>query len=307
MLKEIFLYIFLSTIIFKIFQKYFSILVLDKPSFRSSHNKVTPTSGGLVFLLIHFINILLTGNYKLLILLPIGILGFFDDVININQLYRLIFQSLNISIIYFSYFNFSIFNLIHLSSSITFLISLFLGLLLVNCINFMDGIDGLVASNMSLIFLNYAFVNNRDFLGITICLFVFLFYNWCPAKLFMGDSGSTFLGIILFFMIFTNKNLNSSLTIFLTASPLLMDSITCILRRLLNRENIFSAHNKHLYQRLQRNGMKHSKVTLIYTFSTFLLLLLSHFNNLIMMSTLVILLFIFGIYLEKRYAMPFKA
>ena len=80
MVKEIFLYIFLSTIIFKIFQKYFSKLILDKPGFRSSHNKDIPTSGGLVFLLIHFINILVTGNYKLLILLPIGILGFVDDL-----------------------------------------------------------------------------------------------------------------------------------------------------------------------------------------------------------------------------------
>ena len=175
MVKEIFLYIFLSTIIFKIFQKYFSILILDKPNFRSSHNKVIPTSGGLVFLLIHFINILFTGNYKLLILLPIGILGFLDDLFNINQFYRLFFQFLNISIIYFSYVNSSIFNMIQLYSSIIFLISLFLGLLLVNCINFMDGLDGLVASNMSLIFLNYAFLNNSDFLGITICLFILSF------------------------------------------------------------------------------------------------------------------------------------
>ncbi len=307
MVKEIFLYIFLSTIIFKIFQKYFSKLILDKPVSRSSHYKDIPTSGGLVFLLIHLINIFITGNYKLLILLPIGILGFFDDLFNLKQLYRLIFQVLNISIIYFSYINFSIFNTIQLSSSVNFLITLFLGLFLINCINFMDGIDGLVASNMALIFLNYAFINNRDFLGITICLFIFLFYNWCPAKLFMGDSGSTFLGIILFYMIFTNKNFDSSLTMFLTVSPLLMDSIICILRRLLNRENIFSAHKKHLYQRLQRNGMKHSEVTLIYTFSTFLLLILSHLNNLIMMYTFVILLIIFGIYLEKRYALPFKA
>ena len=266
-----------------------------------------PTSGGLVFLLIHFINILNTGNYKLLILLPIGIIGFIDDLYNIKQIYRLIFQFLNVFIISFLFANFSIFNTIQLSNSVTFLITLFLGLLLINCINFMDGIDGLVASNMFLIFLNYAFVNNRDFLGITVCLFVFLFYNWSPAKLFMGDSGSTFLGMILFFMIFTNKDFNSSLTLFLTASPLLMDSIICIIRRLLNRENIFSAHNKHLYQRLYRSGIKHSHVTLIYLFSTFILLVSSYLNNLLIMSSIIVLILILGIYLEKKYAVPFKA
>jgi len=306
-LKEIFLYIFFSIISFEIFNKYISRLIIDKPDFRSSHNRNVPTSGGLVFILIQFINILLAGNYQLLMLLPIGILGFFDDLFNIKQLYRFIFQLINIFMIIVLNMNYDIFKVIQLSNGISIFIILFLGLLLVNCINFMDGIDGLVASNLLLIFLNYAFFNNTNFIGITICLIVFLFYNWSPAKIFMGDSGSTFLGLILFLMIITNKDFNSLLIMLLTTAPLMMDSIICIFRRILNSENIFSPHNKHLYQRLYRGGMEHSQVSLIYIISTFVLLIFSHFNNLMIMSSLIILLLILGIYLEKKYAIPFKS
>ena len=140
----------------------------------------------------------------------------------------------------------------------------------------MDGMDGLVASNMFLLFLNYSLNNNFDLISIPIVLFVFLFYNWSPAKLFMGDSGSTFLGLILFYITFSKNDFNSSLILLLTASPLLMDSFICIFRRLKNNENIFSPHKKHLYQRLHQNGMSHSKVSIIYASCTFILIIFSN-------------------------------
>ncbi len=305
MVQEFFLYIILSIICFKIFNKNISKLIIDKPSYRSSHIKDIPTSGGLVFLTIYLVNILISKNYYLLILLPIGLLGFLDDLFNLKQVYRLILQFLNIIFIALFFLNFDIFKDIQLANSIIFFVVIFLGLTLVNCINFMDGIDGLVASNMSLILINYTFTNNTAFIGITCSLLVFLFYNWSPAKIFMGDSGSTFLGIILFYLIFTNNDLPSALIMFLTAAPLLMDSITCIFRRILNNENVFSPHKKHLYQRLHQSGMKHSHVSLIYIFSTIILLFFSYFNNLIFMFFITSLLFILGIYLDKRYAIPF--
>ena len=77
---------------------------------------------------------------------------------------------------------------------------------MVNFINFMDGIDGLVAINMFLIFLNYSLINNFHLISIPIVLFIFLFYNWSPAKIFMGDSGSTFLGLLLFYITFSVLN-----------------------------------------------------------------------------------------------------
>ena len=91
-----------------------------------------------------------------------------------------------------------------------------------------------------------------------------------------------------------------------TASALLMDSIVCIFRRLNNKENIFTPHKKHLYQRLNQNGMSHQKVAAIYAIGTLILIFFSQTNNLVLMSSLVFVLFLFGIYLEKNYAKPFN-
>ena len=74
----------------------------------------------------------------------------------------------------------------------------FLATSIINFANFADGIDGLLSSSMIIIFVLSALQNNNNsFLwGIVGCLVGFLFYNWQPSKLFMGDVGSTFLGAI---------------------------------------------------------------------------------------------------------------
>ena len=305
--KELILYTILSILFFKIFNKYFSNFIVDRPILRSSHVSDTPTSAGIIFLLIHVIYVLLNKNYLLLIFVPIGILGFLDDILNIKQIYRLFFQSISVFLISFLFFNFDIFYNYQLPNGIIFLIFLFIGLTLINFINFMDGMDGLVSINMFLILLNYSLINNFDLIAIPVVLLVFIFYNWYPAKIFMGDSGSTFLGLILFYITFSKNDLNSSLILILTASPLLMDSFICIVRRLKNNENIFSPHKKHLYQRLHQKGMKHSKVSIIYALCTLTLLIFSHTNNLIIMSSLTFFVFFVGIYLEKYHAISFNS
>lgn len=304
--KELILYIIFSIFFYQIFNKYVSKYIIDKPVNRSSHNENIPTSGGIVFIFIHIIYVFLSKNYNLLVLIPVGILGFFDDVFNMSRLYRLIVQSINILLLCLLSVNFDIFASLNFPNFIILFLLLILGLTLINCINFMDGIDGLVASNIFLILLNYSLSNSLDLIAIPIVLFVFLFYNWSPAKLFMGDSGSTFLGIILFYVIISQNDLNSSLLIISTASALLMDSIVCIFRRLNNKENIFTPHKKHLYQRLNQNGMSHQKVAAIYAIGTLILIFFSQTNNLVLMSSLVFVLFLFGIYLEKNYAKPFN-
>ena len=304
--KELISYIIISLLFFKIFYKYISKFIIDRPVNRSSHFENVPTSAGIVFLLIHIIYVFLNKNYSLLFLIPTGILGFFDDLFNIRQIYRLVIQSINICLLCIFLVNFDIFSSLQFSNLIVFFLLLIIGLSLINLINFMDGIDGLVASNMFLILLNYSLSNNLSLIGIPIVLFVFLFYNWSPAKLFMGDSGSTFLGLVLFYIAFSQNDLQSSLLLIATASPMLMDSTICILRRLNNKENIFYPHKKHLYQRLNQNGMSHQKVSIIYSISTLILILFSHTNNLIIMSSLICLLFFIGMFLEKYYAKPFN-
>ena len=111
---------------------------------------------------------------------------------------------------------------------------------------------------------------------------------------------------LLFYISFSRNDLHSALVLLFTASPLLMDSLFCIVRRIKNNENIFSPHKKHLYQRLHQHGMNHQEVSIIYAVSTSILLIFSYTSNLIIMAGLTFLLFTFGIYLEKNYAKPFN-
>jgi Fuc2NAc and GlcNAc transferase len=78
----------------------------------------------------------------------------------------------------------------------------------------------------------------------------------------MGDSGSTFLGAII------------AITL-----PIITDAIYTLSRRLLNHENIFEAHRKHLYQRLQQTGLGHSTVTSLYIILNLLIGLVIFTNN----------------------------
>ncbi len=304
--KEVILYIILSLFLFNIFNKYLAKFIIDRPVFRSSHIGDTPTSAGIIFILIHLSYVFLNKDYSLLLLVPIGILGYLDDIFNIKQIYRLLVQSINIILTSFLLLDLETFSNYQFSNGFTLFIFLFIGLTLINCVNFMDGIDGLVSSNIFIILLNYSLMNNLDLIAIPVVLFVFLFYNWNPAKMFMGDSGSTFLGLILFYITFSKNDFISSLILLLTASPLLLDSSICILRRFKNNENIFSPHKKNLYQRLHQNGMSHSKVSIIYASCTFILVIFSQTNNLIIMSSMTLLVFIIGTFLEKYYAIPFK-
>jgi len=98
----------------------------------------------------------------------------------------------------------------------------------------------------------------------------FLLFNWPPAKIFMGDIGSTFLGfafaVLALLLADTTNNLSPAM---LFVIPLLLlhfifDTVFTFSRRLLARENVFQAHRSHLYQLLNRCGFSHRRVSLIY-------------------------------------------
>ena len=87
--------------------------------------------------------------------------------------------------------------------------------------------------------------------------------------------------------------------------PLLGDAFLTLLRRFFNGENIFTAHKKHLYQRLHQGGMNHAQVSIIYLFNTIILSAVNFFMpNSILIATIFFVILI-GIILEKNYAIPF--
>ena len=278
------------------------------PNDRSSHLNPTTNGGGICFAIVSSLYSFLLGNNILLLCLPLSIIGFIDDFRNLKPLIRYIFQLLTVlSLILISgwlNFLFAKFSSLWMIFLVT-LILIIISTAIINFVNFMDGVDGLVAICMSIIFLTVSLSGELTYLPILGSLIGFLILNWKPAKVFMGDSGSTFLGALYLSIIFKSDTYIESLKYFLLITPLIADTVSTLLRRIFAKQNIFAAHKKHLYQRLFQAGLSHEKVSLIYagmTLSMCLIYVLADLNALVFMAMILLSL---GFWLDKNVAYSF--
>ena len=180
------------------------ILSLDQPNSRSSHSQPTPRGGGLVFVVISSFCCLISlfiGSFSALSLLPLvsaplAIVGLIDDRQTLSASWRYCVQVLTalpvvaLSPIAFPFYFAASRSLLFLFYLVLLLISI---TAVINFTNFMDGLDGLVAGCMLVVILSLSFSLNAPWplwalvgslLGLLVC-------NWSPAKVFMGDVGST--------------------------------------------------------------------------------------------------------------------
>jgi Fuc2NAc and GlcNAc transferase len=148
----------------------------------------------------------------------------------------------------------------------------------VNLFNFMDGIDGIAAAQamfMGLAGALLAVVANPAaggepvvwlLIGIAAASFGFLLLNWPPAKIFMGDAGSTYLGFVIavLALISVGAGWLTLMQWVILAAAFVTDATVTLVRRLLLRERIFEAHRRHAYQVLSRRWGSHRRVTLAF-------------------------------------------
>ena len=280
------------------------------PNERSSHKKTKLKSGGIFFILMVLISNLIFVFFKgsseisqiIFICSLLSLIGLADDLFFLSSKIRYLIQII---------FSFFIVNTVHPfllldQNYITLIALIFLGTVIINFINFIDGLDGILigCSIPILIFTQINFPNIQIITAIA-SMIAFLKWNWDPSKIFMGDCGSNYLGSLIFFCILNKgEYLIDFKTIFIIL-PILLDCSWCIIRRFLNKENIFIAHKKHLYQRLNQNGISHSNVSLIYIILCLANLLISFQNNLNIFIFLSVLEILFLIYLDKTYAKKF--
>ncbi len=105
----------------------------------------------------------------------------------------------------------------------------------------------------------------------------FLFHNWSPAKIFMGDVASTFLGYTFAVLPLLSADQGGDALMLgtLLMWTFIMDAGVTFIRRALKREQLFSAHRTHLYQRLVIGGYKHATISVLYILLTLLAGILS--------------------------------
>lgn len=263
----------------------FQTALVDIPNDRSSHTQPTPRGGGLGFLLAFVVTALGAWMGHLFrpdlfdalwppsfaviaVISPLAVVGLVDDRYNISAKIRYAVQlgAAAIALFSFGLLPQPWFALTPLTTIVLGAITLIGCTALINFYNFMDGLDGLVASvtALQLAFLA-VYLQQPIWWLLVAALLGFLWWNWSPAKIFMGDVGSTVLGgSVAIALIAPTADPLRSLSAFAITLPLTADAIYTLTRRWLQGENIFQAHRTHLYQRLQQSGWSHRQVAIAY-------------------------------------------
>jgi Fuc2NAc and GlcNAc transferase len=249
---------------------------LDQPGARSSHSIPTPTGGGfpavLAFLLVSSLAVAVHAvpggarfRASLLCGAALSLLGLLDDALDLPAAVRFLVHGLVAGVV------------VHwlghpTPQGVPTLLAGALAVVvvagLINAFNFMDGIDGLVGGT-GIVIVSVLGVLSRDAFWFLLAASYagFLAFNWPPARIFMGDAGSTVLGGLVGVALLSGRAELEPRHLLILA-PLVGDSAYTIARRLLRRENILRAHHSHLYQRLFRAGHPHGAISACYAFAT---------------------------------------
>ena len=261
--------------------------MMDLPGHRKIHEEAIPNLGGIViffgFLLSLLFVVQIEGQIKALLIggVIILLLGVVDDIVDLSPKHKFIIQMVPslIVIIYNSdLINSFIVNQLKIFDLLGYLlypILIFWIVGVTNSINLIDGLDGL-ACGISLIalvtFLILGLRQNLEALGLisialTGSMLAFLKFNFYPAKIFLGDSGSTFAGFMLasigaLWVLNSGNAFFMLIPIIVLALPV-FDTLFAIWRRYRGHYPIFQGDKGHLHHRLLARGMVHKNVVFI--------------------------------------------
>ena len=257
--------------------------ILANPNFRSLHQRPMPEGGGLVFsltLLATLATLWWNGFIDARVAQAIGLggavatlFGFADDLVHAHPVAKLLTQGGLAAWALFCFGGAPLLDVPFTPPAVDLAFSWFLLVWLMNAYNFMDGVDGMAASGAVFICSAAAVVlllvdGDRSLallLGLLgLCCGGFLLFNWPPASIFMGDSGSLFLGYCFGAFItgtITEGQINpwTWLVIF---GYFAGDTTTTTVTRICLTKNWYGAHRSHAYQNLARIWGDHRKVTI---------------------------------------------
>jgi Fuc2NAc and GlcNAc transferase len=268
--------------------------VVDIPNERSSHSDPTPRGGGIIIVILSLAFYIayasINGSIKWAYILgAIGIsaISWFDDLISIKSSWRFMVHSFAaiIAITGIGTLNLETFGIPE-SHWFSYIVTFLWIVWLTNAYNFMDGIDGIASSQAITASIGWAFfgfvAETPEITYFSAILLTtnlgFIIHNWSPAKIFMGDVGSAFLGFTFAVipLYFKENSFDRNAFVFgiIAVALFLFDSIFTFLRRVLYREKFWQAHRSHIYQRLVFNGNSHARVTFGYALVSTILLVL---------------------------------
>ncbi len=260
---------------------------LDMPNKRKVHKEPIPRLGGLAIFFSFLLGYMLFAkqNIEMLSILigsfVVVLTGIIDDIKPLQAKYKFAGQ-LIAALIVVLYGGISLNDITAFGFYISFtpivakILSVIFILGCINCINLIDGLDGLASGISSIYFLTIGII--AMLMGQSVSLDVsltfimlgatlgFLIHNFYPAKIFMGDSGSMFLGFIISVIAllgFKNVTFTSFLVpLFVLAIPIL-DTLFAIIRRILKKQHISEPDKNHLHHQFLNMRFSHRNTVLI--------------------------------------------
>jgi len=248
--------------------------VLDIPNERSLHLHPTPRTGGIallaglaagLFTAWLWNGVTVTTWPLMLAITLLAIVALIDDRHTLGAGPRLLIQISAASLLLFTQANSPL-------DTLTQITALLFLVWMINLYNFMDGMDGFAGGMAVIGFATFALLawqaGNMEFaLGCGVIVAAatgFLLLNFPPARLFMGDSGSTVLGLLAGVVILTAHS-EAILPVWLgllVFSPFIIDASVTLGTRILRGEKFWQAHKTHYYQRLVESGWGHKRTVL---------------------------------------------
>ena len=276
--------------------------LFDVPNERSSHSTPTPRGGGLVIVFVCLGLYLVIGGILGLSFswgyfcgaLLVAVVSWLDDLYSLPFWSRLLVHLAAAAILIVDVGFWSELSIPLTSSQIPLgnvmgvLVTVGWVVWLLNAYNFMDGIDGIAALQAILAGVGWAVLAcflrlDSTFLlaGIVAASSAgFLIHNWQPARIFMGDVGSAFLGFTLAALpLVARSEARTEIPILPIVAVLFVwffvfDTIFTLIKRLIGRRRVWEAHREHIYQKLVIEGWPHAPVALVYNSAAAVLILL---------------------------------
>lgn len=297
----------LSSLFLYFFQKIFLKRgYTDKINIRSSHSTLATRNGGIAVyfsILIVSTFFYVTGyeifDYSVLVSLTLLLtVGLYDDLHGVDFKLKFVFQIIFAKIIIDSGFIIDnlhgILGINEINRILAQLFSIFIITAIVNAINFIDGIDGLTITIVSFFILMFELLGNglSVFFNLSLILissFIPLFYFNLRRnkKIFLGDSGSLFLGGIVAiyvmhicssnYLIRESYDINKILFVFSILTYPIIDIIRIVLVRVINGNSPFTADKNHIHHLLLKKFKSHYQVTLILLLISIIIFLITHF------------------------------
>lgn len=269
--------------------------MFDQPHAHKIHQHFTPSLGGIAISVGAIISILIAipfaelshWKFFLIALSLMLITGLRDDTLTLSAKQKLFSQLLPIVLlVVFGKVQLTSFYDIHatpFSQWFSWVISIFTITILTNAYNLIDGIDGFAGSIAAIIFLFFGVwfsITGNETLSIIAFAFLggtlaFLYFNWQPAEIFMGDTGSLTLGLLISFLTveFINTNFtliqreyhfsaSISTAICVVIIPV-FDTLRVIIIRLSQFQSPFKADQNHLHHQLLAIGLSHAQSVLV--------------------------------------------